>query len=77
MKRNVTIVLSESSARWLRVEAARRDTSVSRYVGDLVAREQERDEAYAASMARFLAKPPRKLGPEGQPLPSRDLIHER
>jgi hypothetical protein len=77
MKRNITIVLDEASARWVRVEAARRDTSVSRYVGDLLARERMRDEAYDAAMARFLSRAPRVLGAEGASLPSREEVHER
>lgn len=77
MKRNITIVLDEASARWVRVEAARRDTSVSRYVGDLVTRERTRDEAYDAAMSRFLSRSPRILGAEESRLPSREEVHER
>ena len=34
--RNVTITLDEETARWVRVEAAIRDTSVSRLVGEML-----------------------------------------
>ena len=77
MSRNVTIVLDEESARWIRVEAARRDTSVSRFLGELVARERARAEGYDAAMARFLARPPRPLREPGTPLPIRDQVHQR
>ncbi len=77
MNRNVTIVLDEESARWIRVEAARRDTSVSRFLGELVARERARAEGYDAAMARFLARPPRPLREPGTPLPTRDQVHQR
>lgn len=77
MKRNVTIVLDDETARWLRVEAARRDTSVSRYVGELVARERGRSEGYAEAMERFLARPPRVLARGGAPRPTRDELHRR
>ena len=77
MKRNVTIVLAEESARWVRVEAARRDTSVSQYVGELVERERGREEGYLAAMRRFLAREPRILGPLGERFPTRDTIHTR
>jgi hypothetical protein len=77
MKRNVTIVLDEESARWVRVAAARRDTSVSQFLGDLVARERSRDEGYESAMRRFLGRDPRILGPVGAPLPTRDEIHRR
>ena len=34
--RNVTVTLEEEVAQWARIEAARRDTSVSRLLGDLL-----------------------------------------
>jgi hypothetical protein len=34
--RNVTVTLEEDVARWARLEAARRDTSVSRLLGELL-----------------------------------------
>lgn len=34
--RNVTVTLEEDVAQWARIEAARRDTSVSRLLGELV-----------------------------------------
>ncbi len=76
-KRNVTIVLEEESARWIRVEAARRDTSVSKYLGELVESERRRSEGYLAARKRFMAREPRALGPAGEPLPSRAELHER
>ena len=80
-KRNVTVVLSDESARWLRVEAAHNDTSVSRYLGALVDRERNRAEGYDDARARFMARKPRLLGTEGrdlcEELPSRDEVHER
>ena len=77
MNRNVTIVLDEESARWIRVEAARRDTSVSRFLGELVARERARAEGYDAAMTRFLARLPRPLRAPGAPLPTREEVHRR
>lgn len=77
MKRNVTVVLSADSARWLRVAAAERDMSVSQFVGELVERERARAEGYDQARTRFLARRPRRLGPPGQRLPTRAEIHER
>ncbi|MFZ0418702.1 MAG: hypothetical protein WAM04_11435 [Candidatus Sulfotelmatobacter sp.] len=34
--RNVTVTLEEEVAQWARIEAARRDTSVSRLLGELL-----------------------------------------
>jgi len=34
--RNVTVTLEEDVARWARIEAAQKETSVSRYLGELL-----------------------------------------
>jgi len=77
MKRNITIALDEDTARWVRVEAARRDESVSSYLAGLLRQERERKEGYALAMDLYLARSPRPLAQEGMPLPSRDELHER
>lgn len=77
MKKNVTIVLDQEAARWVRVEAARKDTSVSRYVGELVERERARAEGYASAMEQFLSRAPRVLTDEARRYPSRAELHER
>lgn len=77
MKRNVTIVLSDGAARWLRVEAAKADMSVSQFVGTLVEQERERAERFTAVGERFLARKPRRLAKAGEALPSRAELHER
>jgi hypothetical protein len=77
MKRNVTVVMEESTARWVRVEAARRDLSVSAFLGELLEREREKDEGYQDAQDRFLRRAPRPLAPEGVAYPSRDEIHVR
>ncbi len=77
MKRNVTITLDEETARWVRVEAARRDTSVSAYLGELLADRRRRAEGYEAARTSFLARVPRPLRSSGTPLPSRSSLHER
>ena len=47
--RNVTLTLEESVARWARVEAARQDLSVSRFLANiLIERMKENDEYEAA-----------------------------
>lgn len=77
MKRNVTVVMDEDTARWVRVEAARRDLSVSAYLGQVVRQERERVEGYSLAMERFLSREPRPLASPGTPLPSRDELHDR
>ena len=61
----------------VRVEAARRDLSVSAYLGQVVRQERETAEGYALAMERFLSREPRPLAPPDAPLPSRNDLHER
>ena len=77
MLKNVTITLDEETARWARIEAARRDTSVSRLVGELLRRYMEESESYASAMNDFLARRPRRLRRVGERYPSREELHER
>jgi len=75
--RNVTVSLDERVARWVRVEAAKHDTSVSRYVGELLRRRMDDEEAYGRARRQFFSVEPRPLGRPGKPLPTREELHER
>jgi hypothetical protein len=75
--RNVTVTLDEETARWARIEAAERDTSVSRLIGEMLAEERERSEGYAVARDRYFSQAPRIHRQPGQALPSRDELHER
>ena len=74
--RNVTISLDEEVARWVRVQAAENDTSVSRYVGDMLHGQMENDKEYTRAMDTFLSREPKALKTSGA-YPSRDELHER
>ena len=52
--KNVTITMDDSVADWARMEAARRNTSVSRLVGELLAEKMRRDDAYERAMREAL-----------------------
>ena len=52
--KNVTITMEDHVAEWARLEAARRNTSVSRLVGELVAEKMRRDDAYERAMHEAL-----------------------
>jgi hypothetical protein len=52
--KNVTITMEENVAEWARMEAARRNTSVSRLVGELVAEKMRHDDAYERAMREAL-----------------------
>lgn len=74
--RNVTVTLEEDVAQWARIEAARRDTSVSRLLGELLkermsARDGSAEEA-VARLANFGKRHRLSLGR----LKIKDLISE-
>jgi hypothetical protein len=74
--RNVTITLDESVARWARLEAARENTSVSRFLGSLLEERMRQGQEYDAAMSRYLSVKPRDIS-QGRQYPHRDDIHER
>ena len=74
--KNVTITLQEDVARWVRVRAAQDDTSVSRYVGELLRRRMTAEEGYKVAMHRFLARQPKAIS-EGGRYPTREELHDR
>jgi hypothetical protein len=53
--RNVTVTLEEDVAQWARIEAARRDTSVSRLLGELLKERMSTHDRSAAEAAERLA----------------------
>lgn len=52
--KNVTVTMEDSVAEWARLEAARRNTSVSRLVGELLAEKMRHDDAYERAMREAL-----------------------
>ena len=44
--RNLTITVEDQALEWARIEAAKRNTSVSRLVGELLAEKMRHDDAY-------------------------------
>jgi hypothetical protein len=73
--RNVTVTLEEDVARWARLEAARKDVSVSRLLGTLLRERMIQQDAYERAMKRALARKP-FLNNDGKYL-SRDEVHDR
>jgi hypothetical protein len=73
--RNVTVTLEEDVARWARIEAARRDTSVSRLLGELLKERMLTQNDYNQAMRRALGRKP-FLRSDGRYL-SRDEAHDR
>ena len=52
--KNVTVTMEDQVADWARMEAARRNTSVSRLIGELLAEKMRHDDAYARAMREEL-----------------------
>jgi hypothetical protein len=75
--KNVTITMEEEVARWARIRAAERNTSVSRLVGEMLKEKMQEEEAYLPAMERYLAKGPQVLKKAGSPYPRREELHER
>jgi plasmid stability protein len=74
--RNVTITMDEDVARWVRIEAAKHDVSVSRFVGEALRERMQAAVVYEEAMRAFLAAEP--LGrSDGARLPARDEIYDR
>lgn len=74
--RNLTITVEEEVARWARVWAARRNTSVSRLVGEMLKERMQQEEGYEAAMRDFFSIAPSRIS-DGAPYPSRDDLHDR
>ena len=73
--RNVTVTLEENVARWARLEAARRETSVSRLLGEILKERMLAKDSYERAMRRSLARQP-FLKTGGRYL-SREEVHDR
>jgi hypothetical protein len=75
--RNVTITLDEETAGWARVEAARRDVSLSRFIGEMIQDRIESQDAYEESRRRYFRQEAQAHRPPGQSYPTRDEAHAR
>jgi hypothetical protein len=73
--RNITVTLEEDVAGWARVEAARQDTSVSRFLGGILKERMLEQDSYGRAMRRSLARKS-FLNSDGQYL-SREEVHDR
>jgi hypothetical protein len=74
--KNVTVTMEDSVANWARIEAARRNTSVSRLVGEMLAEKMRHDDAYERAMTEWLNRD-RAWKSDGLPYPKRDELHDR
>lgn len=52
--KNVTITVEDAALEWARIEAAKRNSSVSRLVGELLAEKMRQEDAYEQAMREAL-----------------------
>jgi hypothetical protein len=73
--KNVTVTMEESVAEWARMEAARRNTSVSRLIGEMLAEKMRHDDAYERAMREALEF--KSWGRSTGPYLTRDEMYDR
>ncbi|MBI4582750.1 MAG: hypothetical protein HY717_01770 [Planctomycetes bacterium] len=74
--KNLTITLQEDVAQWIRVWAAQHNTSVSRFVGELLKQKMLEEQGYQAAMQRDLSRPHVNLSNSGK-YPKREELYDR
>ena len=73
--KNVTVTMEDHVADWARMEAARRNTSVSRLIGELLAEKMRHDDAYERAMREVLEF--KSMGTSTVPAMSRQVAVDR
>ena len=74
--KNVTITVEESALEWARIEAAKRNSSVSRLVGEILTEKMRQEDAYAQAMRGWLGKE-RQWVSDGAVYPGREQTYDR
>ena len=74
--KNVTVTMEDAVADWARMEAARRNTSVSRLIGEMLAEKMRHDDAYERAMREWLQRDV-SYRSDGQPYPKREDLYDR
>jgi hypothetical protein len=73
--KNVTITMAEDVAQWARIEAAKRNTSVSRLVGEMLTEKMTLADSYERAKAEALAF--KSFGTSSGSYLKRNEIYER
>jgi hypothetical protein len=73
--KNVTITVDDAALEWVRIEAAKRGTSVSRLVGEMLADKMRQEDAYSQAMRSALKF--ESWGASDGPYLSRDEMYDR
>ena len=75
--KNVTVTLDEETARWARVEAARRDMSMSALLREILERERDLHGSYEGAKRRYQSRAAAALKSPTDRYPTRDETHDR
>lgn len=75
--KNVTVTLDAKTALWARQQAAARDISLSRFIGELLQQNMQRAREYEQAMRRFFQGDPKALKEPGDRYPAREELYDR
>ena len=75
--KNITVTLDEKTAAWARIHAARRDMSLSRFIGEVLHETMRESREYEVAMQRYLARKPVRLKGAQEHYPTRESLHDR
>ena len=70
--KNVTITVEDATLEWVRIEAAKRNTSVSRLEGEMLTDKMQFDDAYARAQREWVADTS-SFSSGNKPYPQREL----
>ncbi len=73
--KNVTITVEDGALEWARIQAAKRNSSVSRLVGELLAEKMRQEDAYEQAMREALKF--ESWGASDGPFLNRDEMYDR
>jgi hypothetical protein len=73
--KNVTITVEDGALEWARIQAAKRNSSVSRLVGELLAEKMRQEDAYEQAMRQALKF--ESWGASEGPFLTRDEMYDR
>lgn len=75
--KNITVTLDEKTAAWARLYAAKRNMSLSRFLGELLHKTMRESQEYESAMQRYLERKPWRLKSADAGYPSREEVNER
>ena len=75
--KNITITLDEQTVSRARVEAAERNMSLSRYIGEVLRGQMRKSDRYEEAMRNFFTLEPFPLKGASQRYPKREELYDR